>query len=167
MQPLQEDIHELRRQLKKGSIQRAYKGLLEYMMDLRTLFMSKYTSGGVSGLYQGYMDMTYFALFPKSLKRRDLKIAVVFNYEAFRFEAWLAGRNRKIQQKYWEVFKDYHWNECRLVEPAKGVDAIVECTLADDLEVGDLDALTMSIENATFRFIDRIEGYLSEHQVVC
>ena len=136
------------------------------MMDLRKLFMSKYTSYDVSDVYQGYMDMTYFALFPKSLKHRDLKIAVVFNYEAFRFEAWLAGRNRTVQQKYWKVFRDSQWNDCRIVEPAKGVDAIVECTLAEDFDFGDLDTLTSSIENATIRFIDRIEGFLSEHQPV-
>ena len=34
--------------------------------------------------------MTYFALFPASLKCRGLKVTIVFNYEAFRFEAWLA-----------------------------------------------------------------------------
>jgi len=76
------------------------------MMGLRTHFASKYGDPAVSGLYKGYMDMTYFALFPPSLKRLDLKIAIVFNYEAFRFEAWLAARNRKVQRQYWDDFKD-------------------------------------------------------------
>jgi hypothetical protein len=32
------------------------------------------------------MDMTYFAIFPPCLKSHDLKVAIVFNYDAFRFE---------------------------------------------------------------------------------
>ncbi len=161
MQASQEDINELKRQLGKGSIQRAYRGLLDYMMNLRTRFMNNYD---VSGIYQGYMDMTYFALFPKSLKHRDLKLAIVFNYEAFRFEAWLAGRNRKVQRKYWEMFKYCQWSGCRVLKPAKGVDSIIECVLAEDFDFDDPDALTSTIEKATIRFIDRIEGFLSEHQ---
>jgi len=100
MHSIEEDMIELRRQLGKGSIQRAYGALLSYMMGLRTHFANKYA---VSDLYQGYMDMTYFALFPASLKRRDLKVAIVFNYAAFRFEAWLAASNRKVQRQYWEL----------------------------------------------------------------
>ena len=61
------------------------------MMDLRTHFKDRYPKYSVSGLYQGYLDMTYFAVVPPSFKRRGLKIAIVFNYGAFRFEAWLAA----------------------------------------------------------------------------
>ena len=32
------------------------------MMDLRRHFKNKYPSYSISGLYQGYMDMTYFAI---------------------------------------------------------------------------------------------------------
>jgi len=32
----------------------------------------------------------------KSIAR---KVAIVFNYEAFRFEAWLAARNLKVQRQ--------------------------------------------------------------------
>ena len=120
----------------------------------------------LANLYQGYMDMTYFAIVPPSLKRRDLKIAIVFNYEAFRFEAWLAGSNRKVQQKYWELVKNSQWNEYRVVTPAKGVDSIVECDLAKDFDFDDLDSLTASIEENTAEFVDHIESFLSEHDGV-
>ena len=79
MHPIQADAKELRRQLEQGAIQRAYKALLSYMMGLRTRFENSYGDSAVSGLYQGYLDMTYFALFPPSLKQRDLKVAIVFN----------------------------------------------------------------------------------------
>lgn len=110
------------------------------------------------------MDMTYFAIFPAILKRRSLKIAIVFNYDAFRFEAWLTGSNRKVQRQYWELFRDSQWAEYRVVTPAAEIDSIVEFILIDDFDICDPDAMTSSIETATVAFIDDIESFLSEHQ---
>ena len=166
MHSMWKDMEEFRGQLRKGSIQKAYRALLTYMLGLRTFFKNRYPDSDVSGLYQGYMDMTCFALFPPSLKHRDLKIAIVFNYEAFRFEAWLVGRNRKVQRQYWELFRDSQWPEYRVIMPAKGIDSIVECDLAKDFDLSASDALTSRIEKATVAFIDDIERYLSEHQPV-
>lgn len=164
MPSIQEDMAELRRQLAKGSIQKAYGALISYMMGLRTHFADSYGDSAVSGLYQGYMDMTYFAIFPPSLKGRDLKVAIVFNYGAFRFEAWLAARNRKVQRQYWELFRDSQWNEYRVVAPATGIDSIVECDLASDFDLGDPDTLTSRIETSAAAFIDDMERFLSQHQ---
>jgi len=160
MRSIQDDMGELRRQLEKGSIRKAYGALLSYMMALRTRFTQKYGMTAVSGLYPGYMDMTYFALFPRFLKDRNLKVAIVFNYGAFRFEAWLAARNRKVQREYWERFKESHWAAYRVIKPAKGIDAIIECDLAEDFDLGDPDGLTSRIENATAAFMGNIEKFL-------
>jgi hypothetical protein len=164
MHSASEDMNEFRRQLEKGTIQKAYGTLLSYMKRLRTSFKNNLAGSTVSGLYQGYMDMTYFALFPSSLKHHNLKIAIVFNYEAFRFEGWLAAGNRKVQRQYWELFKDSQWPEYRVVTPAKGIDSIVECDLATDFDLDDPDALTASIEKATGAFIGDIESFLAEHE---
>ena len=161
MHSTREDMEEFRGLLEKGSIQRAYRALLSYMMGLRRHLKNSVASSTVSGLYQGYMDMTYFALFPSSLRHRNLKIAIVFNYDAFRFEAWLAGGNREVQRQYWELFKDGHWPEYRVATPAKGVDSNLECDLASDFDLDDPDALTLSIETTTVAFIDDIEEFLS------
>ncbi len=166
MQSTQEDMNELRMQLRTGAIQKAYKTLLGYMMDLRIHFQNMYPSYSISGLYQGYMDMTYFAIIPPSLKHRNLKIAIVFNYEAFRFEVWLSGANRQVQRKYWELFRDSRWTEYRVVTPAKGVDSIIECNLAENFDFGDLDCLTASIEENTIKFINDIERFISDHVIV-
>jgi hypothetical protein len=159
-----EDMQELRKQLEKGSIQKAYRAILAYMMSLRTRFTDKYSENSVSSLYLGYMDMTYFAIFPPALKPHDLKVAIVFNYDAFRFELWLAARNRKIQRQFWELFKDSRWPAYQVVAPASGVDAIVEYDLAGDFDLSDPDALTFKIENAAAAFIDNIERYINSHQ---
>jgi hypothetical protein len=161
---IQADVEELRKQLNKGSIQKAYRALLSFMMGLRTRFEKKFGDSAVSGLYQGYFDMTYFALFPPSLKRRDLKVAIMFNYDAFRFEAWLSARNRKIQRQYWEMFKVSPCADYRVITPAEGVDSIIECDLAKDIDLSDPEALTSRIETGTAAFIENIEKYLSRHQ---
>ena len=164
MHSIRKDMVEFRRQLEKGSIQKAYGALLSYMMGLRTHFKNNLAGSTVSGLYQGYMDMTYFALFPSLLKHRNLKIAIVFNYDAFGFEAWLAAGNRKVQRQYWELFKDSQWPEYRLATPAKGIDSILECDLVTDFNLDNPDALTASIEKTTVAFIDNIERFFAEHE---
>jgi hypothetical protein len=164
MYSIRKDMEEFRRQLEKGTIQKAYGALLAYMMRLRTHFKNNLAGFTVSGLYQGYMDMTYFALFPSSLKDHNLKIAIVFNYDKFRFEAWLAGGNRKVQRQYWELFKDSQWPNYRVVMPATGVDSILECDLVTALDLDDPETLTASIEKATVVFIDDIERFLVEHE---
>ena len=161
MHSIRKDMQEFQGQLRSGAIQRAYRALLSYMMELRIHFKNKYPDSSVSALYQGYMDMTYFAVSPPSLKQRGLKIAIVFNYEAFRFEAWLSGRNRSVNRKYWETFKDRKWPAYRVVTPAKGVDSIVECDLAQGFDLSDSDALTASIETGTNAFIKDIEEVLA------
>ncbi len=105
--------------------------------------------------------MSYFAIYPPFLKRYDLKVAVVFNFDAFRFEGWLAARNRKIQRQYWDLFKDSQLGEYRVVEPAAGIDSIIECDLATDFDIDDPDALILKIENATTDFIENVEKLLS------
>ena len=164
MHSIQEDLEEFRRQLRNGAVQRAYAALLSYMLGLRTHFKASHPDTGVSGLYQGYLDMTYFALFPPHLKQHDLKIAIVFNYAAFRFEAWLAGSNRQVQRRYWELFRDSRWPDYRVVAPAPGVDAIVECDLAVDFDLSDPDALTARIEAGTAAFIDDMARFLAERR---
>jgi len=117
MEPFHEYINEYRNQLAKGAIQKAYKGLMEYIMALRTHFKNNYPDYFVSGsIYYGYMDMTYFSFTPQSLKHRNLKIAIVFIHETCRFEAWLGGYNKQVQQKYWKLFKDVRLNKLTILE---------------------------------------------------
>jgi hypothetical protein len=158
------DLEELRRQLQKGAIPNAYRALLSYISELQAHFARKLGARAVSALYQGYMDMTYFALFPPALKRRGLKIAVVFNYDTFRFEAWLAARNRKLQQQYWQMFSQRRWANCRVSSPATGVDSILERDLAKDFDLHDPSSLTRRIDSETSKFIACIEHSLRKRK---
>ncbi len=161
MEPFHEYVAEYKKQLEKGAVQAAYKGLMEYVMGLRTYFNNKYPDYFVSGgIYYGYMDMTYFSIFPKTLKDRKLKIAIVFLHETFRFEVWLAGVNKQVQTKYWKLIKESDWNKYRIVPTTKGADSIIEHVLVDDPDFGDLDALTKRIERDTLKFIKDVERFL-------
>ena len=164
MESFHEHINEYKKQLKKGKIQRAYAGLMEYIQSLRTHFKNKYPEYFVPGsIYYGYMDMTYFSCLPESLKQRGLKIAVVFLHEAFRFEVWLAGYNKQVQSKYWKLLKESGWKKYRLVPTTKGADSILEHILVADPDFCDLDGLTNQIEKGTRQFIEDVEGFLSRH----
>ena len=165
MDSLQEYMKEYRIQLGKGAIQKAYKGLMEYIMALRTHFKNNYPDYFVSGtIYYGYMDMTYFSFTPQSLKQRNLKIAIVFIHETCRFEAWLGGYNKQVQQKYWKLFKESGWNKYHIVSTTKGVDSIIESILTDNPDFSDLAAVTKQIEQGTLKFIKDVERFLSRHE---
>lgn len=164
MKSLQENMVEFRKQLEIGAIQKAYLGLMEYMMSLKHHFSNKYPEYATPGsLYNGYMDMTYFSILPRSLKDRDLKIAIVFLYDTFRFEIWLSGKNKQVLAKYWQIFSESQWNRYKIVEPAKGVDSVVEHILVDNPDFSDLATLTNKIEQETLKFIQDIEGFLAQN----
>ena len=131
-------------------------------MGLRSYFENQYPDFSVSGsVYQGYMDMTYFAFFPQSLKFRKLKVGIVFVHCPFRFEVWLLGYNKGVQAKYWKLFKESGWNKYRIPSTTKWVDSILEGILVDNPDFSDLNALTQQIERGTLNFIDDVESFLS------
>ncbi len=153
---------EFKEQLKKGAIQKAYQGLMATMSDLRNHIAERHPELVVPGaLYNGYLDMTYFSILSPSLKERDLKIAIVFVYDIFRFEIWLSGKNKQVLAKYWELFRRNGWDKHDLIEPGKGIDYIVQHVLVADPNFADLDALTQQVEQGALQFIEDIEAFLS------
>ena len=86
MESINESIKEYATQLSKGRIQKAYKGIMTFMSELRSYLESKYPDYTAGNLYFGYMDMTYFAFTPADLKNKKLKIAVVYLHEKGVFE---------------------------------------------------------------------------------
>jgi len=164
MESFHENMKEYQIQLKKGTIKEAYRGLMEYFNGLRLYFKKKHPDHFVSGnVYHGYMDMTYFSFFPQSLKNRKLKIAIVFLHEAFRFEVWLFGYNKKVQTKYWKLIKENNWKKYHIPPTTKGIDYIIEHILIDKPDFSELDALTKQIERGTLNFIKDVDNFLSKH----
>ena len=76
MKSFHQSMKEYKKQLEKGAIQEAYKGLMEYMMGLRTHFAKKYPDHFVSGsIYYGY-DL--FFLYSQITKRYQIKTCHCF-----------------------------------------------------------------------------------------
>ncbi len=161
MSSFESDLEELQRRLGEGAIQRAYQAIIYTMSRLRGVFAAQQGERSVSGLYQGYFDMTYFALFPDELKRRDLKLAIVFNYSTFRFEVWLAARNRQVQRRYWELLRDAGYDQHQLIVPAAGRDAIVEAVLAEEFSLDDEKGLTTLVVEGVKAFERDMVEYLN------
>ena len=156
---LRGDLEELRRNLGEGSVPRAYLAIITYMSGLRTELAAR-EGWSVTGLYQGYFDMTYFPVVTPALKAHDLKLAVVFDYQAFGFQVWLAARNRTVQRRYWELMRDSGWPAATLVEPAAGVDAIVAVHVADAFALDEPEPLTASLEGAVITLLADVKRFL-------
>lgn len=158
---------EYQNQLKKGIIQKAYRGLMQYFGSLRSYFKKNYPDYSVSGsIYFGYMDMTYFAFNPPLLKDRKLKIAIVYLHKEFRFEVWLGGYNKTVQKEYWDLVRERDWNKYHIPSSIEGIDSIVEYILVDHPDFSDLDALTIQIEKGTMNFVKDVEDFLSRFNII-
>ncbi len=165
MIPFHEAMDEYRSQMEHGVIRQAYRGLMEYIRDLRVHFETTVPGSFVSGsIYPGYMDMTYFSFTPESLHRQKLKIAIVFLHETCRFEVWLAGMNKRIQAEYWNRLKESNWSAYPLAASLQGVDAITTHVLSENPDFRDLPLLTRHIEQGVMQFTADIEDFLSIEQ---
>ncbi len=114
-------------------------------------------------VYYGYMDMTYFSFFYETLKKRKLKIAIVFLHEEFRFEVWLSASNKSVQTEYLDMIRKSGWNRYNIATSTKGVDSILDYILIDNPDFSDLDSLTKEIERGVLNFTKAVENFLSNH----
>ncbi|HTF94896.1 MAG TPA: hypothetical protein VL995_02085 [Cellvibrio sp.] len=128
--------------LNAGEVQLVYAGLVKYVQSLKTDF-SKSLHGqySVGNVFQGYMDYTYFYLSNSYLQDRKLKLALVFNHVAARFEIWLLGQTKEIQKKYWVLLKDTQWITTAEIPQY----SIFEVSLVDKPDFDSLDKLTDNI----------------------
>ena len=160
MPSLNESIREYTAQLQLGQIQIAYKGIMTLMSGFKTFLESRHPDYAVSGLYFGYMDMTYFAFTPLDLKQRSLKIAIVYLHEQNRFEIWLGGANRKVQAEYIKALKGTDIGCLRLSEVTPGVDSILEMEISEQPDFDHPQALIQAIENKLLEFAEKVKKLL-------
>jgi len=130
----------------KGELQKTYQDLVGIVQNLRTEFSKKYKSEfSVANVLHGYIDFTYFYLQNDYLKKKKLKLAIVFNHKNANFELWLLGQTKDVQILYWKKLKEVKWvNEEEMPEYS-----IFEAPL---LLAPDFDSLTKLSESIHCQF---------------
>jgi hypothetical protein len=113
--------------------------------------MRKYPFYDMSGIYQGYMDMSYFSLSPKPLKEKGLKIAVVYLHEKGAFEVWLSARNRELSKKYASFLSSLA--DMAVFHDGANPDAIIEYTLTAAPDFENEASLTDTLEHGVEKFM--------------
>lgn len=155
---LNEYVSIYKTQLGKGDIQKAYTGLVKYILHLKS-YLSKrmgkqFTFGNVS---PEYMDYTYFPFFDESLRNKELRFGIVLNHTEIRFELWLMGQNAKIQRKYWDILKATKWNKDQILMPKYSV---LEAVLIENPDFNDPDTLSLNIEEKVNHITGEIIQFL-------
>ena len=160
MNSLNQCVREYTAQLKKGEIQLAYKGILTFMTEFRSLLENAYPSYSYSALYPGYLDMTYFACTPVQIKERKLKIAIVYLHEEAKFEIWLAANNRAIQREYITHLLKKDTGNYTVMQAAPGVDAILISEALTDPDFDQTDCLKKELGDLLLKFTDDVISIL-------
>lgn len=163
MENLRESMWIFQSALQAGYLQQAYRGLMDFFGELRKRFQNAYPEYSISNMYYGYLDMTYFAIVTEFLKARQLKIAIVFEYDSFTFEVWLSGVNRGVQKKYWKLIKEKNWEEFALCDDPTKEDHIIRKILVKEPDFLDSDMLGDQIEEGTIDFLDHVQAFLGAH----
>jgi len=152
MDSLNDSIREYTETLKKGRIQRAYRGIMTFMADLRSRIEQDRPELATGALYFGYMDMTYFACTPRELRDQKLKIALVYLHEENRFELWLAAANRQIQARVARQLSGRDLGRHMLMPIKPGEDAIISSVITTQPDFDHPEVLIHFLERELNRF---------------
>lgn len=154
MESLNKQVQVYTECLRIGNIQKAYKGILTFMSELKGFLERQHTDYLASAMYFGYMDMTYFAFTPPALRDKKLKIAIVYLHEEYRFELWLAANNRSIQAAYIKMLESKDLGEYILSHVQPGVDAIVSALIIQQPDFDQPDSLKIRIAEKLDTFVN-------------
>lgn len=154
---INEIINNYTNQVRKGHIKTAYKIIMTYMTNLQRSFADNFNEFQVSSnLYQGCMDMTFISLTTEDLKKRGLKIVIVYLHDKGTFEAWISGRNRNILEEHKYLVNSDTFDDIKVFHDNNNLDAIMECTLMSQPNFHNPKVLTEIIQEGTVKFINAI-----------
>lgn len=94
-------IEEYKNIMKNTNLQKGYQEIIKLFRYLKIYFEKempefKFTSN----IVENNMDYSYFQFTNDKLKKNKLKIVFVFIHKEFKFQIWLSGINRNIQNIY-------------------------------------------------------------------
>lgn len=160
MKTLNQLIEQYTRELQRGELQTAYRGIAAFLGKLRGLFIKNHPELDVSSVYQGYMDMSYFSVTNEALKKHGLKVAIVYLHEKGSFEVWLSARNRKTAESHASKLSHYISGAEGLFHDAGNPDAIMESVVTSNPDFDDESSLAENIQQGVERFIEMVNGWL-------
>lgn len=145
MPSLNEAIIQYSRRVRAGTIPAAWRGTLGFMARLQRETASSFPDHRGSALYQGMMDMSYFALTPPALAELRLMVAIVYRHGDNRFEVWLSGVNRSVQADWIKSLASVDTAPWQLSRVAVGVDSILEQILCGEPDFDHPEELSAAI----------------------
>lgn len=148
-------------QLADGKMQKAYRSVMEAILQVRNHLEHRNLENYVSGLYPGYMDISYFSFTPQTLQDRKLRLAVVFKHQEFQFELWLTGVNKDQQKEYWNLLMEHDWTKYPLVPQVEGNIAITYTVVEPKPDFSDTAAVAEQIGKQAIQFLQDIETFLN------
>ncbi len=161
MENYNELMNDLKEQLGKGRIQKAYRHIFDIFSDLgNEIKKSQNKVISTTSLYHGYLDMTYLPVTTETLKSNRLKIAIVFNYSLFQFELWLSAVNRKKRNEVLEAISQSKWQKYKTVQNNENTDAIIEIKIKGFNEFNNKNRIVSLIIKETIAFINDIEEFI-------
>jgi len=154
-------MNDLKEQLSKGTIQKAYRYIFDIFSAVgNEIKKSQDTVITTTSLYHGYLDMTYLPVTTATLKSIGLKIAIVFNYSLFQFEIWLSAVNRKKRDDVVEMLSHSKWQKYKPVQNNENTDAIIEIKINGIKNYNNKNRIVSLITKETIVFIDDIEEFI-------
>lgn len=160
MDSLNSRIEAYTKALTEGHLREAYVGIIGCMRSLHIRFDKDAAGYSVSGLYEGLMDMTYFALTSDRMRRESLKLAVVYVHRKGTFELWISGKNRSVLKKYEKVFAQLPPLSSPRFHERDNRDAILEFTLVETPDFSSLEKLEQSVLLAALEIARAVERML-------
>ena len=141
-------IEEYKNIMKNTNLQKGYQEIIKLFRYLKIYFEKempefKFTSN----IVENNMDYSYFQFTNDKLKKNKLKIVFVFIHKEFKFQIWLSGINRNIQN----IYKNTKYNLS--INPNK-TDYILSKDL--NLNYNDLKQSLIYLKKEVYSFINDI-----------
>lgn len=146
--------------IRQNSLERGYRLILEALSLLKHQVTAYHPDFGVGQLYQGYLDMSYIGIVTPLLQSHGLKVAVVYLHKEGRFEAWLAAKNRTIQEQYRTILREKVKEPYHVREKQAGEDAIIVTLLEKSPDFCDLQLLAKQLKEKLVQVIEDMQNVL-------
>lgn len=132
-------LKEYRNILQTTNLQLCYQEFIRLFRYIRTgLEASMPEYKFQAKIVENSMDYSYFSFTNSELKKKGLKVVVVFIHQYFHFEIWVSGYNRNIQTKYYEKLKEVSF-PFQLTEDPIHNDYIISAVIEENSKLSDAD----------------------------